>query len=602
MAAQTPGNRTHETDPAPSAEPGAAEADAGETAGRRPRPAGRLVAVAVVLTAVAAVVVITLPSWLVSPAGVRQFLLRSLPELNGDVKVEAAAIGWFSPLSIRGLSLVPPEGGSPPISVKQITGDRGLLAILMERGRLGRIGITGLELDLVFDQQHVSNLQRLIGRPPQRRASVAVPDQPPAVASTETAAGDERVRVAVTGGLIRVRGPWTQDRWESEPIDLEATLRRTAAGDREWSLAPVKLLDHARLEPSVAAGVLAYAAPILADATRTSGEFSLVIDEARWPAGRGEEATVSGVLTLHEVDVGPGPLVKGLVQSLPGRLPAPPTIRVAEASRVQFRQADRRVWHEGLAFGLPLAEPGQRLDIESTGSVGLDDRSVDLTLSLPIPADLPQDRPLLAAVAGKTLRLQVEGNLDEPRLKLDESLKQTVTAVAGDVLENLRKKRAAGTAATTPEPVGPEANPTRQAQAAGGQPAPAASPAMGTKDPDSPTGTAAKLNQLKGVLPPEMADDPTTDAVIGAVGGLLDEVARRRAARKQEQETKDQPQPPAGEQADPKRNRPARRLLRQLLDAADAADAAGQKPKEESAADQPPPSKEPRAPESPATE
>ncbi len=598
MAEQPPGNRTHESDQSPSAEPGTAETDAGETAGRRPRPAGRLVAVAVVLTTVAAVVVITLPSWLVSPAGVRQFLLRSLPELKGDVKVEAAAIGWFSPLSIRGLSLVPVEGEAAPISVEQIAGDRGLLTILMERGRLGRIDVTGLELDLVFDEQHVSNLQRLIGRPPQRRASVAVPAQPPAAAPTETAAGDERVRVAVSGGLIRVRGPWTQDRWESEPIDLEATLRQTAAGDREWSLAPVKLLDHARLEPSVAAGVLAYAAPILADATRTSGEFSLVIDEARWPAGRGEAATVSGVLTLHEVDVGPGPLVRGLVRSLPGRLPAPPTIRVAEASRVQFRQANRRVWHEGLAFGLPLVEPGQRLDIQSTGSVGLDDRSVDLTLSLPIPADLPQDKPLLAAVAGKTLRLQVEGNLDEPRLKLDESLKQTVTAVAGDVLENLRKKRAAGTAATTPQPVGPGANPKRQAQDTGDQPAPAAAPAAGTTDPDSPTGTAAKLNQLKGVLPSEMTDDPTTDAVIDAVGGLLDEVARRRAARKQEQETKDQSQPPAGEQADPKRNRPARRLLRQLLDT-DGAD--GQKSKKDSAADQPPP-KEPGAPESPATD
>ena len=566
MAEQIPGNPAHESGQPLTAHSESGGAGSEGTAVKRSRPMRPVFAVGIVLAVVSTVLVATLPNWLVSPAGVRQVLLRSIPELKGDVRVEAASIGWFSPLSIRGLGLVPADGGPAPISVEEIKGDHGLLAILMERGRLGRIEVTGLTLDLVFDKQHVSNLQQLLGRPPKRPVSGEAPGEPPA-STGDTSKADEQVRVVVADAKIRVEGPWTKDRWESEPIDLEATLRRTDTGDREWSLAPVTLLDHARLDPSVAAGVLAYAAPILADATRTGGEFSLVIEEARWPAGRGEEATVSGMLTLHKVDVGPGPLVEGLVRVLPGRLPAPPTIRVAEASQVQFRQANRRVWHEGLAFGIPLAESGERLDIESAGSVGLDDRSLDLTLSLPIPADLPQERPLLAAIAGKTLRLRVAGNLDEPQLKLDESLKQTVTAVAGDVLENLRQQRAERAAATKPQSSNSGAMPLKSEANQGDR------PAVGAEKParNDSGGTAAKLNQLKGMLPAEVSDDPTTDAVIDAVGGLLDEVARRRAARKQEQVDKDKTQP-SGESADtPKQSRPARRLLKQLLDASGSA-------------------------------
>lgn len=594
MTEQSPDNPAHESVQPLPVEPESVGAGSKGPAIKRSRPLPPVFAVGLALAAVATVVVVTLPNWLVSPAGVRQFLLRSIPELNGDVRVEAASIGWFTPLSIRGLGLIPADGGPAPISVEQIEGDRGLLAILMERGRLGRIDVTGLTLDLVFDEQHVSNLQQLVGPPPKRPVSEGASSEP-SVAAGEASGADERVRVVVAGAKIRVHGPWTKERWESQPIDLQAALHRTVAGDREWSLAPVTLLDHARLEPSVAAGVLAYAAPILADATRTSGEFSLVIDEARWPAGRGEEAIVRGMLTLHEVDVGPGPLAEGLVRALPGRLPPPPTIRVAQASQVRFRQANRRVWHEGLAFGIPLAESDQRLDIESAGSVGLDDRSLDLTLSLPIPTGLPQDRPLLAAIAGKTLRLRVAGNLDEPQLKLDESLKQTVTAVAGDVLENLRQQRVERAVAPKPQSSDPGARPLSSEAGTGERPV----GGTGMSARDDSAGTAAKLNQLKGMLPAEVSNDPTTDAVIDAVGGLLDEVARRRAARKQEPVDQEKKQP-SGDSADAsKQSRPARRLLRQLLDAAGSATQAD---KDSPTSDQNPAPENPAPPPSGAEE
>ena len=79
------------------------------------------------------------------------------------------------------------------------------------------------------------------------------------------------------------------------------------------------------------------------------------------------------------------------------------------------------------------------------------------------------------------------------------------------------------------------------------------------KSSEEKVGNAKKLDQLKGLLPTDISDDPTTDAVIDAVGGLLDEVAKRRAEREQ-MKSKEIPDTPSKE-------RPARRFLKKLLDA-----------------------------------
>jgi hypothetical protein len=67
-------------------------------------------------------------------------------------------------------------------------------------------------------------------------------------------------------------------------------------------------------------------------------------------------------------------------------------------------------------------------------------------------------------------------------------------------------------------------------------------------------GTAQIIDELKDRLAPQMADSPQTDRVIDLVGGLIDEVARRRAQRAAA-EAANAPQPgqaaPAGAQQAP---------------------------------------------------
>jgi hypothetical protein len=361
----------------------------------------------------------------------------------------------------------------------------------------------------------------------------------------------------------------------------------------------------------VAQGVLAYIAPVLADATRTSGRFSLAIDGGTFPVGVPEKSAFSGKLTMHAVDLGPGPMVTGILAALPGRIQVPTSIRVADDSQISFRMEDRRMWHEGLEFGFPLPRGGSRLDLTSSGSVGLDDKVLDLKLALPFPADLPSDRPVLASLAGKTVSIGIGGKPGEPRIDFDGSIRGVAAdVIAGTIDRLLNRPAAAPGQAPAPQAAAPSlrqpAPPPRpgwspgqgenagvadNAQAGGaqaggadaaGQPeslpappprpgwSPIKRPGLGAQaneafsggdraqakdqppaefaggadarplpdgagapaDAQQPKqGTAQIIDELKDRLAPQMADSPQTDRVIDLVGGLIDEVARRRAQR-----------------------------------------------------------------------
>ncbi|MDP6677067.1 MAG: hypothetical protein QGI29_05815, partial [Pirellulales bacterium] len=61
---------------------------------------------------IACVAVALLPQWLISANGVRQLIIRSIPNLQGDVSVGSASIGWYQPLSIRDIEIHSPDSAS----------------------------------------------------------------------------------------------------------------------------------------------------------------------------------------------------------------------------------------------------------------------------------------------------------------------------------------------------------------------------------------------------------------------------------------------------------------------------------------------------------
>jgi len=380
----------------------------------------------------------SVPWFLSDPARLSRLIAQAVPELQADVQIDRARIGWTGPIVFEGVRVVPRDGSTMPLSIRRIEGSHGLVALLVSAGDLGLIRLEGVEGNLAFAADRTSNLAGLFAA----RADDS---------ATPTARGPRhsplRLRLETDDAVLRITGPWTAEPWVSDPIRLRAALAPAVEGPHsEWKLEPVDVFTDAVMEPGVAQGVLAYIAPVLADATRTAGRFSLHLDGARLPVGRPEAGTLAGTLSMHEVVLGPGPLVSRVFASLPGRLPPPPTVLFADEARVQFMLAEERVWHRGLEFGLPLAKPGQRLDVESSGSVGLADGSLDVTLKLPIPADLPQDRPLLAALSGKTISVGIGGELGAPQVKFDGSIKQAagevVTDLLGNVLDEVKRRRA----------------------------------------------------------------------------------------------------------------------------------------------------------------
>lgn len=495
------------------------------TQGETQRPAGRglirsqlgMLLTTVLIVGIGGVA--ALPWLLSSPERMSRYAARLLPQLQGTVTFGSVRLGWLGPMTFNDVRIVPRDGSAAPVRIKRIVGSHGLLATLLSGGDLGEIRVEGLETDVVYDAQRQSNLATLFPPPAE-----------PAVGSAKATGGPRRspvrVRLDVDGAIVRISGPWTPEPWVSDPIHVRATLAPAAdAPHSEWTIEPVQLLTDARLEPGVAQGVLAYIAPVLADATRTGGRFSLQLDGARLPVGAPASGTLAGRLSMHEVVLGPGPLALNVLQSLPLKLPPPPAILFADEANVDFRLAERRVWHKGLEFGLPLAKPGQRLDVESSGSVGLDDGTLDLTLRLPIPADLPQDRPLLAALAGKQVSVGISGVLGEPKVVFDGSIKAAAGDVLADFIDNIRSR-------PRPAPApGSQLSPRPQWQ-------PQGVPRPGLP-PGQPPATPPQVAQPGQVPTPAEAlqkvptgGDPTAEQVIDLVGGVLDEVAKRRAERR----------------------------------------------------------------------
>ena len=502
----------------------------------------------------------SLPWLMSSPARMSKLVADAVPALQAAVRFGSVKLGWLGPMVFEDIHIVPHDGRREPASIKRVELSHGLAGILLSLGDLGRVRVEGLEANVEFDADRNSNLKGLFF---------------PALAGPGAAArphngkpGAVRMQLDVVGAVVRMVGPWADEPWVSDPINVQARLAPSADATRsEWTVEPVQLLADARLEPAVAQGVLAYIAPVMANATRTSGRFSLRINAATLPVGATEGGHVSGVLAMHAVDLGPGPLAQRAIESLPFKLPVPQSIRIADESHVEFQLADRRMSHKGLAFGVPLAKPDQRLDIRSSGSVGLDDKTLDLKLELPIPADLPQDRPLLAALSGRTFSVGVGGILGEPRIDFDGSLRANAGGVVAELIDRLRGSggpQATRQPAGQPRPLAPPA-PAWKPDASAGKDSkttapdattPAAAPANDGSNANArqQVGAPATADKIKSALPPDMKTDPTAEAVIDLVGGLLGEVAKRRAERQAAEAVNPQQTPP-----------PRGRLLRRLL-------------------------------------
>jgi hypothetical protein len=333
---------------------------------------------------------------LIALTPLRNVLLGALvDDPDWTLSARHMSLSWFGPLSLGDVRLVAREESSR-IVVDSLSAEKSWWRLLWDRPTLGDFSIEHPHADLLLGD----------ALPRKRRA-----------------AGNVTLNANVTRAAITLRVAGKED----PPVDLggiDVRLRiMPGKAGRELVVEPTTLFDHQTLTEEVCNRGLHLVAPVLAEAARVDGQFSLRLDELRVPLDvpegkQLEGARLAGRLALHRVEVGAkNPLVSQIVR-LVSRLvkaPAPKMVRIADESDIAFRLEEGRVHHTGLAFGLPTVS--EDLVFHTSGSVGLDE-SLDLMVEVPLFGEVLGDGPFARELAGKKLLLNVRGTIHEPKLAL----------------------------------------------------------------------------------------------------------------------------------------------------------------------------------------
>ncbi|TWT85676.1 hypothetical protein Pla123a_04830 [Posidoniimonas polymericola] len=191
-----------------------------------------------------------------------------------------------------------------------------------------------------------------------------------------------------------------------------------------WGVVAGPILTNVQVTPEISERLLKYIAPVLADATRSQGLFSLRVESAGGPLSPLSQLSAKGQLDARSVIVNPGPTtvqwvqlakqVEALIKSgdataLLGS-PADATTLLSISDRtINFTIANGRVFHEGLQFDVG------DVSVQSSGSVGFDE-SLDLLLTIPVKDSWIGVRPLLQGLRGKSVQIPVRGTFGRPNI------------------------------------------------------------------------------------------------------------------------------------------------------------------------------------------
>ena len=225
-------------------------------------------------------------------------------------------------------------------------------------------------------------------------------------------------------------GPTTlQARLDRGIVHVDPVRTTVGAGDLElqpWvdlrqrgglGLHPSRL-TRVHLTPETCRGWMRFVAPLLSEVADAEGQFSVGVDRAAIPWHDPHLATAQGQLILHEGVVGPGRLTSELLRVVTsvgqitgksiGSLDREQWLRLPE-QQVGWQVDGGRVYHEGLTVTIG------DVTLHSSGWVDLNE-NMELVAEVPVEAAWVERIPWLASLAGKSIRLPVQGTLRQPRV------------------------------------------------------------------------------------------------------------------------------------------------------------------------------------------
>jgi hypothetical protein len=181
------------------------------------------------------------------------------------------------------------------------------------------------------------------------------------------------------------------------------------------------IIENVELTDEVCDTWLKYIAPIVSQATRAEGRFSVDLDETRFAVADPTAADLSGRLTIARGQVLPGPLfteigglVGKIVAAASGNSPRDfigldtPLVHI-DRQEIKFKLKDRRMYHTPVEFKV------RDLVIRTRGSVGTD-QTLDLVAEISFSDQLLSRARFLSAYRDRPLVLPIQGTLRKPKL------------------------------------------------------------------------------------------------------------------------------------------------------------------------------------------
>jgi hypothetical protein len=181
------------------------------------------------------------------------------------------------------------------------------------------------------------------------------------------------------------------------------------------------MIENVELSQDLCDTWLRYVAPILSDAARVEGRFSVDLDESHLALNAPAAGDLSGRLLIDTAQVLPGPLFAELAdylseiesavtRSAPGDLLGrdKPLVRI-DRQTVSFKLREGRLYSSPLEFNV------RNVRVRTRGSVGVD-QSLDLVAEIFLPAEWVRRVSFLARLEGKALEIPIRGTLRHPKL------------------------------------------------------------------------------------------------------------------------------------------------------------------------------------------
>lgn len=189
----------------------------------------------------------------------------------------------------------------------------------------------------------------------------------------------------------------------------------------QWQVPAGRVIENVAITPEMCRTWLQYVAPIVADATRVEGRFSLDVERGLFPVEDPIQGESNGVLHIQGAEVRSGPLAQGyvmLARNVEALVKGKPAAAIEQGSaslltlppqQVRFRVVKGRVYHENL-----IVQSG---DVRVITSGWVDaNQQMQMMAAIPIQDSWVQKAPWLASMRGTALNVPISGSMQQPKI------------------------------------------------------------------------------------------------------------------------------------------------------------------------------------------